>query len=155
MKSAIVWAIFAATLVASFAALGVSGQANLEAATARSKITTLEQVWARALASGDLKALDALSDPNLIFIDSDGSLLTKPELLSYAKSAHPQRVISGFTKIQVFDDTAVVNGSYQSKELRNQRSQVQQGVFTDTWLYKDSNWVCIAAQITPILAPAN
>ncbi len=147
MKSAI-----AGTLLACCAALSASGQADIDS-PARSKVTALEQVWARALSNGDLKALDALSDPGIIFVDSDGTLMNKSEVLSYAKSPHPVRVIGSITKVQAFDDTVVVNGTYHWKELKNGRPEEQEEEFTHTWLYKDSNWVCIVAQATPILGP--
>jgi hypothetical protein len=126
------------------------GQADADP-TVRSKLTTLEQIWGRALSNGDVKALDALSDPSLVYVDSDGSLLSKADLLIYSKTPHPQRSIVTFTKVQVFDDTAVINGTYRSKESKNGRTVVQEGQFTDTWLYRDSAWVCIAAQQTPVL----
>jgi hypothetical protein len=149
MRLSIAWAFFSCSVV-----LSALGQADVQA-TARSKITTLEQVWVRALAAGDLKSLEVLADPEMIYVDADGSLMTKGEVLSYAKSAHPQRVIKEFTKVQVFDDIVVVNGTYQSKEMKNSRAVVREGQFTDAWHYRDSIWVCIAAQITPTLTPAN
>jgi hypothetical protein len=128
-------------------------KANTEG-TAASKITALEQVWVRALTSGDLQALDDLADSGLSYVGPDGSVMTKAELLLYAKSTHPQRVIKAFTKVQVFDDTAVANGTYESKEYQNGKVLLRKGQFTDTWFRKDAGWVCIAAQQTPILGPS-
>lgn len=145
MKWIIVGAIFF-----SCSALRVSAQEDIESA-ARSKVTTLEQVWGRALTSGDLKALETLADPELIYVDTDGQLMTKTEVLSYAKSGHLSRIITRVTKVQVFDDLAVVNGTYASKEIKAGRVLTREGQFTDTWYYRDSNWVCIAAQATPEL----
>ena len=124
---------------------------NIEERGDEAKISALERVRNRAEASGDLKALDALLDSELIYIDSDGSLMTKPDFLSKVKSAPPQRTIIVLTKVQVFEDTAIVNGTYQSKEFRNGKPLFRQGQFTDTWIYKGSAWVCIAAQNTLVL----
>jgi hypothetical protein len=119
--------------------------------SARAKIRGLENVWNRAEASGDLKALDTLFDPELTYIDSDGALLSKAEFLSHAKSAHLEQISIELIKVQLFDDTAIVNGTYRAREFKNGKSVLQQGRFTDTWVYKGSNWICIAAQATPIL----
>ena len=126
------------------------GQADADEA-ARSKLTALEQAWVRAFSNGDVRALDTLSDAGLIYVDSDGGLMSKADLLIYSRMPHPQRLIVAFTKVQVFDDTAVVNGTYRSKEFKNGRTVVQNGQFTDTWLYRDSAWICIVAQQTPVL----
>jgi hypothetical protein len=118
---------------------------------ARAKILVLENVWNRAEAAGDLKALDALFDTELTYIDSQGALLSKAEFLSYAKSTRLEQIATELIKVQLFDDTAIVNGTYRAKEFKNGKTVVQQGRFTDTWVYKDSNWICIAVQATPIL----
>jgi hypothetical protein len=144
MKWVIVWVLF------SYCAVNAAAQANVDP-DARSKVTTLEQVWGRALTAGDLKALDALADPELIYIDTDGSLMTKSEVLSYAKSAHLQRIVTRISKVQVFNDTVVVNGTYESKEKKNGMAVTREGQFTDTWFSRNSTWVCIAAQATPEL----
>lgn len=149
MKWVIVWALLACLLGAT----RTEAQTDTDG-TARSKVTALEQIWVRALTTGDLQALDDLLDSAVIYVGPDGSLMTKAELLLYAKSTHPQRTIRSLTKIQVFDDTVVVNGTYESKESKNGKLLVREGQFTDTWFYKDSSWVCIVAQATPVLEPA-
>ena len=148
MQSTVAW-----ILLSCCAVLNASAQADVESA-ARSKVASLEQLWARALTAGDLKALDALADPDLIYIDADGRLMTKTEVLSYARSAHPERLIKDLTKVQAFDDIVVVNGTYQSKEMENGRVLTRKGQFTDTWRYRNSNWACIAAQSTPEIGTA-
>ncbi len=118
---------------------------------ARSKILALEHAWNQAEVFKDLKALDALFDNALVYVDFDGAVMTKAEFLSRVKSAHLQQVITQSMTVQVFADTAVVSGIYQSSEFKDGKTLVKRGRFIDTWVYKDSNWVCVAAQSTPIL----
>jgi ketosteroid isomerase-like protein len=115
------------------------------------KIIALEHAWNLAESAGDLKALDALFDNELIYVDVDGSLMNKTQLMAHIKSVHPQQVTTELMTVQVFDDTAIVNGSYRSNELKNGKPIVRRGRFTDTWVYKNFTWVCITAQATPIL----
>jgi hypothetical protein len=125
-------------------------QGGDESAT-RSKILALEHVWNQAEAFKDLKAMDSLFDNALVYVDFDGTLMTKAEFLSRVKSAHLQQVVTQSMTVQVFGDTAVATGIYQSSEFKNGKTLMRRGRFVDTWVYRDSNWVCVAAQSTPIL----
>jgi hypothetical protein len=140
------WASFLVLL-----ALVGSSNAQLDDSAVKSRILAMENIWNQAEKLGDLKTLDVLFDRDLAYIDSDGALLTKAELLASIRSEHLQSLATETTSIQVFDDTAIVNGTYQVKELRNGKLLYSKGRYTDTWIYKGSSWVCIAAQATPIL----
>jgi ketosteroid isomerase-like protein len=120
-------------------------------ASVRSKIIALEQVWNQAEAFKDLKALDSLFDSALVYVDSDGTLMTKAEFLSHVKSNRLQQVVTMSMTVQVSGDTAIATGIYQANELKNGKPTLQRGRFIDTWVKRDGTWVCIAAQATPIL----
>lgn len=116
---------------------------------ARTKILALEHIWEQAQSLGDIKAVDALLDPELIYIGSDGALMGKAEVLSLVKS-RPITAITEVEKVMVFDDTAIVNGTYRLKEMANGRTLMRQYRFTETWIYGNSTWVCITVQSTPV-----
>jgi hypothetical protein len=115
------------------------------------KILALQHAWNQAETFRDMKALDALLDNDLIYLDCDGNLLTKSEVMARVKARQVQRVVTDAMTVQVFDDTAIVTGTYRSNELRNGRIVVHTERFTNAWVYKRSMWVCIAAQATQIL----
>jgi Domain of unknown function (DUF4440) len=115
----------------------------------RSKILALEHAWNQAEAFQDVQALDALFDNGLIYIDSDGTMWTKAEFLAHVKEEHMQQVITQSMVVQIFGDTAVVTGTYQASEFKNGRPLVHRGRFVDTWVFRGSVWVCIAAAATP------
>ncbi len=117
----------------------------------KSKILALENIWNQAEKLGDTKTLDFLFDRDLAYVNSEGALLTKAELLASLSTEHLQNLATETTSIQVFDDTAIVNGTYRVKEFRNGKLLTFQGRFTDTWINKGSSWICIAAQATPTL----
>jgi len=123
---------------------------NESEAETRTKLLALQHAWNQAEQFDDLKALDSLLDNDLIYVDSDGTLMTKADFLILVESRHVQAAVSDSMTVQVFDDTAVVNGTYRTKELRNGKVATRTGRFTNTWMYKRSHWVCIAAQATPI-----
>jgi ketosteroid isomerase-like protein len=117
----------------------------------RSKILALEHAWNQAEAFNDLRALDSIFDSRLIYIDSDGTLMTKAEFLAHVKSSHLQQVITQSMSVEVFGDTAIATGTYLVKEFKGGRNIQHRGRFVDAWVRKDQAWVCIAAEATPIL----
>jgi hypothetical protein len=117
----------------------------------RTRILALEHAWNQAEAFKDLKALDALFDNDLVYVDFDGTLMTKASFLAHVKSAHLEQVVTESMTVQIFNTTAIVSGAYRSNEFANGKRLQRRGRFIDTWVYKDSTWLCIAAEATPIL----
>jgi ketosteroid isomerase-like protein len=120
---------------------------------AASKILALESVWNQAEENGDIGSLDLIFDSALIYIDEDGSLLTKTQFLGRAQSAgaHVQTLATQTTSVQVYGETAVVVGSYRARGVDRGKPYQREGRFIDTWVFKKGAWVCIVAQATPIL----
>jgi ketosteroid isomerase-like protein len=146
---------YATTFIASIAIL-VGSHAVLWAqdqdhSATRTRILALEHAWNQAEAFKDLKALDALFDNDMVYVDFDGTLMTKAAFLARVKSAHLEQVITESMAVQLFNTTAIVSGTYQSSEFKNGKKIERRGRFVDTWVYKDSMWICVAAQATPIL----
>jgi len=123
---------------------------GVDESAAGSKVLALEHAWNQAEAFKDLKALDALFDNALVYVDPEGTLLTKAEFLSRVQAAHEEQVVTQSMMVHVFGNTAVVTGIYQVREIRHGKSATLRGRFVDTWMYRDSNWVCVAAQSTPV-----
>jgi ketosteroid isomerase-like protein len=146
---------YTARLVCLLALVGFGASAlraqGPDQAGVRSKILALEQAWNQAEALNDLMALDALFDNGLVYVDFDGTLMTKAEFLAHAKVAHVQQVITQSMSVQVFGETAIVTGIYLAKEFKDGKAIQHRGRFVDTWVYRNQTWVCIAAQATPIL----
>lgn len=126
------------------------GQNTSESET-RTKLLALQHAWSQAKQFNDLKALDSLLDTDLIYIHFDGDLMDKAHFLARMESTLVDKEISESMTVQVFDDTAIVNGTYRSNEMKNGKVVPRTLRFTNTWMQKGSNWVCIAAQTTPIL----
>jgi hypothetical protein len=143
--------MFIILLLAGFITAPARAQDPDAASATRSKIMALEHVWNQAEAFKDVKALESLFDNALVYVDYDGSLLSKAEFLSRVKTAHLQQVTTQSMTVQVFENTAIVTGIYQASEFKDGKTVVLRGRFMDTWALKHSAWVCVAAQSTPIL----
>lgn len=121
---------------------------------AGSIIRTLETVWDRAEEKGDIRALDLIFESSMIYIDEDGSLLTKTEFLNRVTKetgSYVQWLVAPTMSINVYGDTAVVVGSYRVAGVSGGKPYQRTGHFIDTWAFKNGVWRCVVAQATPDL----
>jgi ketosteroid isomerase-like protein len=119
----------------------------------RQRILALEHAWDQALQRGDVKALSAIFDDALLYIDFDGKLLTKAEYLLRVRTneIHLAQVITDEMDVQVFGTTAIVIGTYRAKGTEKGKAYTRHGRFMDTWILNGKNWICIGSTTTPIL----
>lgn len=115
-----------------------------------SKILALENAWNLAEQHKDARALDELLGNTLVYIDYDGSIMSKAEFLaSISKpSLHPEQIVNESTTVHVFTTAAVVTGIYREKGVDKGKPYLRRGRFTDTWVYQDGVWRCVASQST-------
>jgi hypothetical protein len=139
-----------ALLFSSIAATSLQAQ-GFDESGAQTKILALEHAWNQAEELKDLKALDAIFDNSLVYVDVDGTLMTKAEFLARVKSELLQQVVTESMTVQIFQRTAIVTGVYRSHETKNGKPFLRRGRFVDTWVFRDGIWLCVAAQSTPIL----
>jgi ketosteroid isomerase-like protein len=119
---------------------------------ARSKILALEHAWDQAQERGDVKALAAIFDNSLVYVDYDGSQLTKAQYLARVKSnaTHMQQIVAEHMTVQMFEGTAIVVGTYRVSGVESGKPYLRHGRFTDTWILTGEIWICVAAGTTPI-----
>lgn len=131
--------------------LAVSAQERTDDAVTR--VIALEHAWNQAELRKDAKALDAIFDNALIYVDYDGTLKSKADFLARVKSkaAHPEQEITEAMTGYNIGATVVVTGIYMAKGMENGKPYVRQGRFVDTWINKDGRWVCVVSQSTPLL----
>ena len=120
------------------------------AAARRSRVMAFESAWGIAENAKDAKALDALLDDTLAYTDYDGTLKTKSDFLAAVKAPghNPEQQVVESTSVRVYGTTAVVIGVYRVKGLDQGKPYLRRGRFTDTWVNRDGNWVCVASQYT-------
>jgi ketosteroid isomerase-like protein len=121
---------------------------------ASSKIQALEKLWNTAEVKGDVKALDLISDDSMTYVDEDGSLLTKAQFLARVDKeagTGAQWLVTEELTVHIYDDAAVVVGTYTYKGEQRGRAYQRRGRFIDTWVLKKDGWTCVVAQSTPIL----
>jgi hypothetical protein len=110
----------------------------------------LESAWNQAVETRDTKALDTIFDNLLIYVEHDGSVMTKAEYLTTVRKSlgNPQHVTTEKMTAHVWGSTAVVTGIYNETGVRGSKQYRRRGRFIDTWIFKNNTWICIAAQAT-------
>lgn len=132
------------------ASLSASGQQLAEGGTA-ADIRALENAWTVGQSRNDSGALDLIFDNALVYVEY-GKLVTKGEYLSRIKRASPQQgqIVMGPMTVRTFTETAVVVGTYSEKKAEKAGLELRRWRFIDTWVYKKSGWVLVAAAATPL-----
>jgi ketosteroid isomerase-like protein len=110
-------------------------------------ILALENGWNQAQVHHDAKALESLVADGFISTDNDGTVFNKAQFLADTKdmSYKADLVANENVKVQVFRGAAVVTGKYHAKGTNKGKPFDHWGRFTDTWIYLDGRWQCVAS----------
>ena len=137
-------------LLSLFLLIWVAPQAAPQPDAEQTKILALENAWNQAEEHKDIKALDSLLDSSLVYVDYDGSMMDKAQFMASVKapSLHPEQIVNESMTAHVYGDSAVVTGVYREKGEKNGKPYLRRGRFTDTWVYRNGSWVCVASQST-------
>ena len=143
------WLFLALLVAMTLPARGQQQQSTAE----ESKILALENAWNKAEEEKDYRALDMLLDESLVYVDWDGSRMNKEQFIASirAPELHPAQIVNESQEAHVFGDSAIVTGVYREKGTNKGKAYSRRGRFTDTWIYRNGTWVCVASQSTLIV----
>jgi len=124
---------------------------HTEAGGTSATIRALERQWVMAQSHNDNRALDLIFDNALVYVEY-GKLVSKGEYLSRVKRVSSQSDTIGMEPMTVrtFGNTAIVVGTYREKEVKGGQSTIRHWRYIDTWVYKKSGWVLVAAGAAPL-----
>jgi ketosteroid isomerase-like protein len=110
-------------------------------------ILALENAWNQAQIHHDAKALEGLIADSFVSTDNDGMVMNKAQFLEDTKdmSYKSDTVANENVKVQMFDKAAVVTGTYHAKGTLKGKAFDHWGRFTDTWVFLDGRWQCVAS----------
>lgn len=117
-----------------------------------SRILTLELAWNHAVQGKDVKALQMLIAPEMVYVEYDGTLMGQAEYLASVSSptVHPEQISYESMTIHVYGPVAIVNGVYREAGTQNGKPYSHRERFTDTWVLRGGDWLCVASQSTLI-----
>jgi ketosteroid isomerase-like protein len=116
------------------------------------KIIALENLWNQMQLNHDADAMGKLLDDDFVLTDYDGTVMNKTQFLTSIRDKSYQLTVevSEDMKLHRHGDTVVVTGATHEKGTFKGKPYRHQGRFTDTWIKKDGQWVCIASQLSLI-----
>jgi hypothetical protein len=117
-----------------------------------SLLIALENAWNQAQLHHDSKALDGLVADTFISTDNDGVFQTKAQFLADNRDPAyaPTLMTNSDERIFLYENAAVVAGTYHARGLYKGKPFDHYGRFTDTWVFMNAKWLCVASHTSPL-----
>ena len=114
------------------------------------KLIALENAWNQAQLHHDSKAVNNLVSDEFVYTDYDGTVMNKGQFLADLKDPNYRASIIANDEVRVisYPSLAIVVGTYHTKGTYKRQPFEHYGRFTDTWLYQNSKWQCVASHTT-------
>jgi hypothetical protein len=111
------------------------------------KLIALENAWNQAQLHHDAKAVSNLVSDGFVYTDYDGTVMNKADFLKDLKDPDYRATLIANDDARVISyvNAAIVVGTYHSKGTYKRQPFEHYGRFTDTWLYQDNKWQCVAS----------
>ena len=113
-------------------------------------VINLENAWNFAEERHDGNALRLLLADTFVYTDYDGTILDRDQWLRKVQSlAKEYRHLSNVEQnARAYGDAVVVIGVYVEKMKIKGKDVDRRVRFTDTWIFHNSRWECVASQST-------
>lgn len=114
------------------------------------KILALENAWNQAQMQHDAAAIRNLLPDSFIYTDYDGTLMNKTQFLADLQDPSYQAslVANDSMKVYAYPGAAIVVGTYHTKGKYKGKPFEHWGRFTDTWVFQNNIWQCVASHTT-------
>ena len=121
-------------------------------ATSEKAVTKLEQEWFKIQLAHDWDKMRQLLGDDFQLIESDGRLGDRDSMIAGYKEEAPSVATISMTLLvshTVSNDTVVATG-LDDISLRQRDGSISHRYerFTDVWILRNNQWVCVAEQIT-------
>jgi len=138
---------FIKTTLMCIVAIGALAQTPADVAAKKTNLVALERMWNQAQVTRDSAAIAAMIGDRFINTEFDGAVSTRGKFL--ADFADPQFKPSLMNiqnvEVEFYGGTAIVTGDYHTKGLYGSKFYEHFGRFTDTWVFEDGRWLCVAS----------
>ena len=144
MRTNLIWIALASALFSS----PVRAQNDTADSFAQeNKLVVLERLWNDAQVHRDSRALEALIADRFINTEYDGEVSDREKFLADIKDPEfkPSTLSIHGVKVNLYRETAVVTGIYQTKGTYSGKPYEHTGRFTDTWIFENGRWLCVAS----------
>lgn len=114
------------------------------------RVLALENAWNEAESHKDAKAIADLLAPTFAYTDASGGFMDKKQFLSSIRSGGSTQIANEGMKAESYGDVIVVTGSYREQGTEKGKAYTHRGRFTDTWVKRNDQWLCVASHETVI-----
>jgi len=138
MRKRVIWCV-----LLSLAGWAQVGQPDGQAA----KLIALEHMWNEAQVNGDSSALAAMVAEGFTNTEYDGEVSDRQKFLADIRDPQfkPTFMNIDNVKVNIFQNTAIVIGTYHTKGTYRGSPYEHVGRFTDTWINQNGAWICFAS----------
>jgi Domain of unknown function (DUF4440) len=111
------------------------------------KLIVLEHLWNEAQVNRDQRALEGMIADSFVDTEWDGDVSERGKFLADIKDPQfkPTLVTIQDLKVNLYHNAGVVTGVYHTKGSYNGKPYEHLGRFTDTWIFADGKWECVAS----------
>ena len=129
------------------AALACAQSGNPDASAQQGKLIVLEHLWNDAQVHRDARALEAMVADRFVNTEYDGDVSDRDKFLADIKDPEFKPTVMNIRDVQVnvYRETAVVTGIYHTKGTYGGKPYEHLGRFTDTWIFENGKWLCVAS----------
>ena len=114
------------------------------------KLIAIERIGKmQAWQNKDVTALGAVLDDAFVYVDPEGKVLTKAEVLMSIETTDALQFTAEALTVKLHGKTAIITGLYRMKGVEHGKPFVRRGRFVDTWLDRNGQWIAIASLLTP------
>jgi ketosteroid isomerase-like protein len=134
-------------LLLALASLGHSAAQRTKDDSQQNKLLIMEHLWNEAQVNRDARVLDAMVGSEFVNTEYDGEVSDKSKFLADIKDPlfKPTSLTIQDVKVSMYADSAVVVGIYRTKGTYQGKPYDHFGRFTDTWVYTEGRWQCVAS----------
>jgi hypothetical protein len=132
-------------LLSAMCAFAQASKAGSSEGTA--KLVALERMWNQAQVSRDSAAVASMIGDKFINTEFDGEVSDRGKFLAdFADPKFQPSIMSiDDVKVEMYSTTAIVTGNYHTKGTYGGKPYEHFGRFTDTWVFEDGKWLCMAS----------
>jgi len=114
------------------------------------KVIAMENAWNQAEQNNDAAAVQLLLADDFVMTTGEGDLYNKAQIVASIrdKSYQPEALQSSNMVVHAHGNTAVVTGAYYEKGTDKGKPWERHGRFTDTWMFMDNRWQCVASHFS-------
>jgi hypothetical protein len=127
--------------------LAMAREGTNDSTAEASRLIALENAWNQAQLHHDSKAVSDLVADEFVYTDYDGTVMNKSQFLADLKNPEYRATLiaNDQTRVISYLNAAIVVGIYHSKGTFKHKPFEHYGRFTDTWLYRNNKWQCVAS----------